>query len=97
MFLGISFSTVTVVGNLFPGSRFQGAPEFRTGNENALLSTLAPPGEYDWIRPARVHNPTANRLVQPFLHSSRQKVMYFTMGDPIPQIYPFLWGIWIPI
>jgi len=35
----------------------------------------------------RVHNQTANRSVQPFLHSSPPKVLYFlyfAMGDPSP-------------
>jgi len=37
---------------------------------------------------------TANRSVQPFLHRSLKKSLYFTMGDPFPKIAPFPRGIW---
>jgi len=40
---------------------------------------------------------TTNQSVQPLLHSSRQKVPYFTMGVPFPQNCPFPLGDLDPI
>jgi len=40
---------------------------------------------------------TASRSVQPFSHSSRQRVPIIYNGPPIPsQSCPFMWGIWTP-
>jgi len=42
---------------------------------------------------------TASRSVQPFLHSSRQKVPILYNGSPIlaaPRNCPFAWAIWTP-
>jgi len=39
---------------------------------------------------------TANRSVQPFLHSSRQKVNILYNGRPFPQKLPLPTGIWTP-
>jgi len=47
-----------------------------------------------FIRPTRVHNPNGKSIVQPFLHSSRQKVPTLYNGRPYPQNCPFWWGIW---
>jgi len=48
--------------------------------------TLAPSGEYDWtcvsFGPLESTTQTANRSVQPFLHSSRQKVPMLYNGHP---------------
>ena len=62
---------------------------------------LAPHGKYDWNCTHWCHltnglpestTQTANRSVQPFLHSSRQKSVYFTMGDLFPKIAPSYGG-----
>jgi len=56
--------------------------------------TLALPGEYSWncasFSPPKFTTQTTNRLVQPFLHSSCQKVLslYFTTGTPSPPNLP---------
>jgi len=54
--------------------------------------TLAPPGEYDWscafFGPSESTTQTANRSVQPFLHSSRQKVPILYDGRPYPPELP---------
>jgi len=57
---------------------------------------LAPPGEYDWTC-ASFSTPEstaqmANRSVQPFLLSSRQKVPVLYNGGPFPPNCPFSWG-----
>jgi len=40
---------------------------------------------------------TASGSVQPFLHTSRQRPLYFTMRRPFPQnSSPFPWVIWTP-
>jgi len=63
--------------------------------------TLAPPGKYDWtcasFGPPESTTQTANRSVQPFLHSSRHKVPILYNGRPFPQkIAPSRGGIWPP-
>ena len=49
---------------------------------------LAPPGEYNWtrpsVRPPKSITQMANRSVQPFLHSSWQKVPILYHGCPFP-------------
>jgi len=61
--------------------------------------TLAPPGEYDWtfasFDPLESTTQTANRSVQPFLHSSRQKVPILYHVTPIPKTAPSM-RIWTP-
>jgi len=61
---------------------------------------LAPPGEYGCtcasFGPPESTIQTANRSVQPFLHSSRQKVPILTMDSSFPQNRLFRWGIWTP-
>jgi len=51
-------------------------------------------GEYDWncafFDQTESTTQTANRSVQPFLHG--RKSLYFTMGAPFPQQFPFPWG-----
>jgi len=61
--------------------------------------TLAPPGEYDWIDASfgptvsTTQTQTANRSVQPFLHSSyARKSLYFTTGDLFLKNCPFSLG-----
>jgi len=49
-----------------------------------------------FLRPIWVHNPKANRSVQPFLHSSWQKVPILYNGNPFPQNCAFSWGISTP-
>jgi len=50
--------------------------------------TLAPPGKYDWtcasLGPPASTTEMANRSVQPFLHSSRQKIPMLYNGRPFP-------------
>ena len=50
--------------------------------------TLVPPGEYDWtcssFSTPESTAQTANRSLQPLLHSSRQKVPTVYNGGPIP-------------
>ena len=69
-------------------------------NEPSHVGTLAPPGEYDWTHPSvgppEFTTQTANRSVQPFLHSSRHKVPKLYNGLPFPQNCYFPWGIWTP-
>jgi len=63
--------------------------------------TLAPSGEYDWtcasFGPPEYTTQMANRSVQLFLPSSRQKVPIFYNGRPFSPRLPFSWGIWTPI
>jgi len=65
------------------------------------VDTLALPGEYDRtcasFSPLESTIQTANRSVQPFLHSSRQKVAILTMGCS-PKTLPLAMGNldWIP-
>jgi len=66
----------------------------------AWEGTVAPPGKYDWTC-ASFGQPEsttqmANRSVQPFLHSSWQKVPIFDNGRPFSPKFPFSWGIWTP-
>jgi len=60
------------------------------------LCTLALPGEYDWTRasfgPPESTTQTANQLVQPFPHSSQQKVPILYNGRPFPPKLPHLMG-----
>jgi len=61
------------------------------------VGTLAPPGEYDWTCAASFGPPesttqTANRSVEPFLHSTRQNVPILFNGRPFAQNCPFSWG-----
>jgi len=57
-------------------------------NMSSHEGTLAPPGEYDstlqTFGPLKSTTHTANRSVQPFLHSSRQKVPILYNGRPYP-------------
>jgi len=50
--------------------------------------TLAPPGEYDWtcasFGPLESTTLTANPLVQPFLYSSEQNVVWHARACPFP-------------
>jgi len=50
--------------------------------------TLVPPDKYNWIcaslGPSESTTQMANRTVQPFLHSSCRKSLYFTMSAPFP-------------
>ena len=54
--------------------------------------TLAVPGEYNWtcafFGPPESTTQTANRSVQPFLHSSQQKVPILYNGRPFSRNYP---------
>ena len=58
--------------------------------------TLAPPGEYDWTCASfglpMSTSKTASRSVKPFLHSSLQNSLYFTMGAPFPKNCPVPMG-----
>ena len=71
---------------------------YSAGDSNVSSSegTLAPPGEYDWTRasfgPPESTTQTANRSVQPFLHSLRQKVPILYSGRPFPPKLPLLTG-----
>jgi len=71
---------------------------YSTGNGNVSSheGTLASPGEYDWTRasfgPFLSTTETANELVQPFLHSLRQKVPILHNGRPYPPELPFPMG-----
>jgi len=62
----------------------------------AKFSTLALPGEYDWacasFCPSESTTQMANRSVQPFLHSSRQKVAILCSGWPFSQKLPLSIG-----
>jgi len=63
------------------------------------LGTLAPPANTVEIAlpgPPEFTTQTANRSVQSFLHSSRQKVPILYNGRPFPPKLPFLTGIWTP-
>ena len=71
---------------------------YLTGDGNVFShdGTLAPPGEYDWIcasfGPLESTTQTANRLVKPFLRSSRQKVPILYNGRPCPPELPIQMG-----
>ena len=56
--------------------------------------------EYDWtcasFGPPESTTQTANRSVQPLLHSSRQKVSILYNGRPFSPIFPLLMGVWTP-
>jgi len=57
--------------------------------------TLAPPDEYDWTCTSfctTSTTQTANRSVQPFLHSSRQSVPILYNRGPFHPKLPFSWG-----
>jgi len=58
------------------------------------VGTLAPPGKYDWtcasFGPPESTTQTANQSVQPFLHSSQQKVPILCNGQPFPKKLPRL-------
>jgi len=58
------------------------------------LCTLAPPGEYDWTcaGPPKSTTQMADRSVQPFLHSWRQKVPILYNGRLFPLKLPILMG-----
>jgi len=60
--------------------------------------TLAQSGEYDWacasFGPPESTTQTANRSVQPFLHSLWQKVPILCNGRPFPPKLPLPMGIW---
>jgi len=55
------------------------------------------------VGPQLMHGPSesitqmASRSVQPFFHSSRQKVLILYNGPPFPQNCPFPWGIWTTV
>jgi len=57
---------------------------------------MTPPGECDWtcasFGPLESTIQTANRSVQPFLHSSRQKVTILYNGHPYPPELPLPMG-----
>jgi len=57
-------------------------------------SSLAPPGEYDWtcasFGPLESTTQIANRSIQPFLHSSRQKVSILYNQRSFSQKLPLL-------
>jgi len=65
-------------------------------NVASHVGILVPPGEYDWtcasFGPPESTPQTANRSVQPFLHSARQKVPIFNNGRPFPRKLPILMG-----
>jgi len=71
------------------------------GDVSSHEGILAPPGKYDWtcasFSPLESTTQTANRSVQPFLHSSRQKVPMPILynGSLSTRIAP-PWGIWTP-
>jgi len=52
--------------------------------------------EYEWtcafFGPLESTTQMANRQVQPFLHSSRQKVTILYNGCPFPKNFPYPWG-----
>jgi len=70
------------------------------------MAAMRPPMKAHWCHQANmielVHpsaqstTQTSNRSVQPFLHSSGQKVPIFYNGCPYPQNFPFPWGDLIP-
>ena len=71
---------------------------YSPGDANApfRVGTLALPGEYDRTRayfgPPESTTQTANRSVQPLLHSSRQKVPILYNGLPFSHKLPLLMG-----
>jgi len=72
---------------------------FAQVTEDSLSSgRLAPPVEYDWtcasFGPLESRTKTANRSVQPFLHSSRQKVPILDNRRPYPSELPLPMGVW---
>jgi len=71
------------------------------GNVSSHEGTLAPLGEYDWtcasLGPLESTTQTANRSVQPYLHSSRQKVPIIYNGRPYPPKLPLPKGDLEPI
>jgi len=70
-------------------------------NVPSYLGTLTPPVEYGWtsasFSPLESITQTANRSVQPFLHSSLQKVSILYNSWLFPPNCPFPWGIWTTI
>jgi len=62
--------------------------------------TLAAPGDYDWtcasFGPPESTTQTANDRFSRFWTAHGRKSLYFTMGDPFPQIAPSRGGIWTP-
>jgi len=73
---------------------------FCTVHSTVSSGTLVPPGKYDWtcssFGPMESTTQTANRSLQPFLPSSRQKVPIPYNGHTFPQKLPLPMGIWIP-
>jgi len=71
------------------------------GNVSSHESTLAPPGEYDWIcvsfGPPKFTIQRANRPVKTLLHSSRQKVPIIYNGRAYAPELPLQMGIWTPV
>ena len=65
-------------------------------NVPSHVGTLAPSGKYDWtcasFGPPESTTQRENRLVQPFLHSSWQKVPILYSGRPFPPKLPLLMG-----
>jgi len=65
------------------------------------LCTLAPSGKYGWIRASfgspKCTTQTANRSVQQFLHSSRQKIPILYNGRPFAPKLALLMGDLDPI
>jgi len=63
--------------------------------------TLAPSGEYEWTSasfgPPESTTQRANRSLQLFLHSWRNKVPILYNGCPFPQKLSIPMGIWTPI
>jgi len=94
MWLSVTINITTVTSgqsNLTIGRIAAGHGRF-----SSIEGTLVPPGEYDWtcvsFGPPKSTIQMANWLVQPFLHSSRQKVPILTMGSSFPQNCFFLGG-----
>ena len=64
------------------------APSHRGSGPHLICGTLGP------YEPT---TQTASGSVQPFLHRWPRRVsVYFAMGRPPPQNFPFSWGIWTP-
>jgi len=87
MWLSVTINITTVASgqsNLTTGRIAAGHGLF-----SSIEGTLVLPGEYDWtcvsFGPPKSTIQMANWLVQPFLHSSRQKVPILTMGSSFPQ------------
>jgi len=72
---------------------------YSLGGDNvpSYVGTLAPPDKYNWTYASfglpESTTQTANRSVQPLLHSSQQKVPILYNGRPFPKIAPFHEGI----